>query len=90
MVRAGALSTATAALCCRAAGLHPHAACTRSWLGGLPEPVFTKVVNTGSALPPPLRPQVGMFPRVKASGVGHSWFKEMFCESQGACWGWLA
>ncbi|KAI7844538.1 hypothetical protein COHA_001896 [Chlorella ohadii] len=22
---------------------------------------------------------VGMFPRVKASGVGHSWFKEMFC-----------
>lgn len=27
--------------------------------------------------------QVGMFPRVKASGVGHSWFKEMFCEKEG-------
>ncbi len=31
----------------------------------------------------PLHPQVGMFPRVKASGVGHSWFKEMFCEAGG-------
>ena len=35
--------------------------------------------------------QVGMFPRVKASGVGHSWFKDMFCEDGGgnAKGGWL-
>lgn len=36
--------------------------------------------------PCPLYPQVGMFPRVKASGVGHSWFKEMFCEAGGRAW----
>ena len=36
-----------------------------------------------TALPPPLSPQVGMYPRVKASGVGHSWFKAMFCERGG-------